>query len=106
MMEPLSAASIYWSHYVAVALFAMGLLGFLIRRNAIVVLMCVELMLNAANLVLVEISMRTGTSDGILMVVFVITVAAAEVAIGLGIVLNLYRLKGTVELDAFKNLQG
>ena len=95
-----------WSHYIAVALFSLGLLGLLIRRNAIIVLMCVELMLNAVNLLLVEISMRTGRPDGIIMVVFVITVAAAEVAIGLGIVLNLYRLKGTVELDAFKNLQG
>lgn len=95
-----------WSHYFAIALFALGLLGFLIRRNAIIVLMCVELMLNAVNLLLVEISMRTGQAEGIILVVFVITVAAAEVAIGLGIVLNLYRLKGTVEMDAFRNLQG
>jgi NADH-quinone oxidoreductase subunit K len=97
---------LYWSHYIAASMFGLGLVGFLIRRNAIVVLMCLELMLNAANLLLVEGAVRTGTPDGILMVVFVITVAAAEVAIGLGIVLNLYRLKGTVELDAFRNLQG
>jgi NADH-quinone oxidoreductase subunit K len=103
MME---AHPIYWTHYVATCLFALGLLGFLIRKNAITVLMCLELMLNAANLILVEISMRTGTPDGIIMVIFVITVAAAEVAVGLGIVLNLYRLKDTVELDAFKSLQG
>lgn len=98
--------TIYWSHYVAVALFGLGLLGFLIRRNAIVVLMSLELMLNAVNLILVEVSMRTGTPDGMLFVIFVITVAAAEVAVGLGIILNLYRLKNTVELDAFTNLQG
>lgn len=96
----------FWSHYIAVSLFALGLIGFLVRRNAIIVLMCVELMLNAVNLVLVEVSMRTGNMTGIIMVVFIITVAAAEVAIGLGIVLNLYRLKGTVELDAFRSLQG
>ena len=101
-----SPTMIYWSHYLAVALFGLGLLGFLVRRNAIVVLMCLELMLNAANLLLIEVSMRTGTAEGILMVVFVITVAAAEVAIGLGILLNLYRLRGTVELDAFRTLQG
>lgn len=95
-----------WSHYLAVALFALGLLGFLIRRNAIVVLMCVELMLNSVNLFLVEISMRTGNPDGLIMVIFIITVAAAEAAVGLGIILNLYRLKETVELDAFKSLQG
>lgn len=103
---PASAQIVFWSHYVAIALFALGLVGLLVRRNAIVVLMCIELMLNAANLLLVEISMRTGTPDGIILVIFVITVAAAEVAVGLGILLNLYRLKKSVELDSFKALQG
>lgn len=103
---PASQQIVFWSHYVAVALFALGLVGLLVRRNAIVVLMCIELMLNAANLLLVEISMRTGTPDGIILVIFVITVAAAEVAVGLGILLNLYRMKQSVELDAFKTLQG
>lgn len=96
----------YWSHFVAIAMFALGLLGFLLRRNAIVVLMCIELMLNAVNLLLIETSMRTNTPDGIILVVFVVTVAAAEVAVGLGIVLNLYRLKGSVNLDHFKSLRG
>ncbi len=105
-MNAPSEQMIYWSHYVAVALFALGLLGFLIRRNAIVVLMCVELMLNSVNLILVETAMRSGTPDGLIMVVFVITVAAAEVGVGLGIVLNLYRLKGTIEVDAYRTLQG
>lgn len=101
-----SEQMIFWTHYIAVALFALGLLGFLIRRNAIVVLMCVELMLNSVNLILVETAMRSNTPDGIILVIFVITVAAAEVAIGLGIVLNLYRLKGSIEVDAYRNLQG
>jgi NADH-quinone oxidoreductase subunit K len=105
-MPAATSTLLYWSHFIAVALFGLGLIGFLVRRNAIIVLMCLELMLNAVNLLLVEISMRTGTPDGIIFVIFVITVAAAEVAIGLGIILNLYRLKGTVELNAFKNLQG
>ena len=96
----------YWSHFVAIAMFALGLLGFLLRRNAIVVLMCIELMLNAVNLLLIETSMRTNTPDGIILVVFVVTVAAAEVAVGLGIILNLYRLKGSVNLDHFKSLRG
>lgn len=95
-----------WSHYLAISLFGLGLLGFLIRKNAIVVLMCVELMLNSVNLVLVEVSMRTGRPEGIIFVVFIITIAAAEAAVGLGIILNLYRLKDTVELDNFKQLQG
>ena len=101
-----SAEMLHWSHYLAMSLFALGLFGFLIRKNAIIVLMCVELMLNAVNLVLIEISMRTGQAEGILMVIFIITIAAAEAAIGLGIILNLYRLKGTVDLDAFRKLQG
>lgn len=96
----------YWNHFVAIALFGLGLVGLLVRRNAIVVLMSIELMLNAVNLLLVETSIRTGNPDGIIFVVFVITVAAAEVAIGLGIVLNLYRLKGTIEINQFKSLQG
>lgn len=96
----------YWTHFVAVGLFGLGLLGFLVRRNALVVLMCVELMLNSVNLVLVQTSMRTGTSEGMVMVVFMITVAAAEVAVGLGIILNLYRMKKTVDLAAFKSLSG
>ena len=87
-------------------MFGLGLLGILVRRNAIVVLMSIELMLNSVNLLLVETSIRTGTPDGIIFVVFVITVAAAEVAIGLGIVLNLYRMKGTIEINQFKSLQG
>ena len=95
-----------WSHYLAVAMFGLGLLGFLIRKNAIVVLMCVELMLNSVNLILVEVSMRSGKPEGLIFVVFIITVAAAEAAVGLGIILNLYRLKDTVELDSFKQLQG
>lgn len=96
----------YWSHYIAIALFTMGLWGFLVRKNAIIVLMCLELMLNAVNLILVETSMRTHNMAGMIFVIFVITVAAAEVAVGLGIVLNLYRLKSSVEVDMFNSLQG
>lgn len=95
-----------WSHFVSIGMFALGLFGFLARKNALVVLMCLELMLNAVNLFLIEISMRTGTAEGMILFVFVITVAAAEAAIGLGIVLNLYRLRGTTELDAFNNMKG
>ncbi len=106
MNQVISPSLLQWSHYLAVSLFALGLLGFLVRKNAIVVLMCVELMLNSVNLILVEVSMRTGRPEGIIMVVFVITIAAAEAAVGLGIILNLYRLKDTVEMDSFKTLQG
>lgn len=97
---------IQWSHFVSIGMFALGLFGFLARKNALVVLMCLELMLNAVNLFLIEISMRTQTAEGVILFVFVITVAAAEAAIGLGIVLNLYRLRGTTQLDAFNNMKG
>lgn len=106
MAEFFTPKMLEWSHYLTASLFALGLLGFLVRKNAVVVLMCIELMLNSVNLIFVEISMRTGNPSGIVMVVFIITVAAAEAAVGLGILLNLYRLKETVELDAFRNLQG
>ena len=98
--------NLYWSHYLAIALFALGLFGFLVRKNAIIVLMSIELMMNAANILLLETSMRTSTPDGIIFIIFVITVAAAEVGIGLGIVLNLYRIRGSVDLDLFRHLQG
>ena len=95
-----------WTHYTAIALFGIGLVGFLLRRNAIVVLMCVELMLNAVNLIFLEVAIRTQTHEGILFVIFVVTVAAAEAAIGLAILLNLYRKQGSLELNLFRMLQG
>ena len=97
---------VYFTHFIVVALFTMGLIGFLTRKNAIVVLMCLELMLNSVNLFLIETSMRMGNSEGIILVVFSITIAAAEVAVGLGIILNLYRQKKTVDLELFKELRG
>jgi NADH-quinone oxidoreductase subunit K len=106
MEIPQIGSLVYWTHFVVAALFALGLVGLLVRKNAIVVLMCLEIMLNAVNLLLVETAVRTNTPDGMILVVFVVTIAAAEVAVGLGIVLNLYRLKGTIEIDTFRSLQG
>jgi len=101
-----SVSWLSWTHYTAIALFGIGLVGFLLRRNAIVVLMCVELMLNAVNLIFLEVAIRTQTHEGILFVIFVVTVAAAEAAIGLAILLNLYRRQGSLELNLFRMLQG
>lgn len=106
LLATVQASQLTWTHFLAAGMFGLGLFGFLVRKNAITVLMCIELMLNSVNLIFVEVSMRTGNPAGMLMVVFTITVAAAEAAVGLGIILNLYRLKDTVELDAFKSLQG
>jgi NADH-quinone oxidoreductase subunit K len=93
---------------VSAALFFIGVAGVLIRRNAIVILMCVELMLNATNLALVAFSRRGGIPDerGSVFVVFVFVIAAAEVAIGLAIILALYRNRPTVDVDEVHAMKG
>ncbi len=96
----------YLCYGLAIALFSLGLVGTLVRRNALIVLMCLELMLNAVNLILVEVAMRTGNGDGIVLVIFVITIAAAEAGVGLALALNLYRAKGTLDLESFRSLRG
>lgn len=96
-------------HYLVVssALFCLGLLGVLTRKNAVNVLMGVELILNSANINLVAFSRYgKGNLDGQLFTVFVIVIAAAEVAVALAIVLTLYRLRRTPNLDAANSLQG
>jgi NADH:ubiquinone oxidoreductase subunit K len=96
-------------HYLvlAAALFSLGILGLLTRRNAVNVLMSIELILNAANVNLVAFSRyATGNMEGQLFGVFVIVVAAAEVAVGLAIVLTLYRLRRTPNLDEADILKG
>jgi NADH-quinone oxidoreductase subunit K len=88
-------------YYLAVSalLFCMGLLGVLIRRNAIVLFMCVELMLNAINLTLAAAARQWGGADGQVFVFFVIVVAAAEVVVGLAIIVNLFFRRGTLDVD-------
>jgi len=96
------------THYVALSfvLFAIGVTGVLIRRNLLTVLMSIELILNAANLNLVAFSRHLGDLNGQLFVVFVITLAAGEAAIGLAIIISMYRLKGSVNLDDAAELKG
>jgi NADH-quinone oxidoreductase subunit K len=93
---------------VSAALFFIGVAGVLVRRNAVVILMCVELMLNAANLALVAFSRRAGIADerGSVFVVFVFVIAAAEVAVGLAIVLAAYRNRPTVDVDEVHAMKG
>ena len=88
-------------HYLAVSflLFALGLFGVIIRRNVLVIYMCLELMLNAANLALVAFSRFNNNLDGQLFVFFTITVAAAEVAVGLALIVALYRKKQTAHVE-------
>ncbi len=91
------------NHYLIVALllFVIGSIGVLSRRNLLVVLMSVELMLNAANLTFATFARANNLLDGNVVVFFVIAVAAAEAAVGLAIVVALFRKKGTVNLDRF-----
>jgi len=91
---------------VAMALFAVGLLGVIIRRNLLVMLMCMELMLNGVNLSLVTFAQQTGTTAGAVLVFLIFVVAAAEIAIAIPIVLLLARRKHTLEADAFGDLKG
>jgi len=80
-------------------LFTIGVVGVLTRRNAIVVFMCVELMLNAANLALVAFSKASGTLDGQITAFFVMVVAAAEVVVGLAIIMQIFRTRQTTSVD-------
>ncbi|MDY7034309.1 MAG: NADH-quinone oxidoreductase subunit NuoK [Thermodesulfobacteriota bacterium] len=89
------------SYYLILSaiLFTIGVIGVLIRRNAIIIFMSIELMLNAVNLSFVAISKHLDSLDGQIFVFFVMTVAAAEVAVGLAIIINLFRNKETVNVD-------
>ena len=84
---------------LSAALFLLGVVGVLVRRNAIIIFMSIELMLNAVNLTLVALSSYTGDVTGQMLVLFVMAVAAAEAAIGLAIVIGLFRHKQTVNID-------
>ncbi len=84
---------------VSAVLFVLGVLGVLLRRGAITILMSVELMLNAANLAFITFARQLGQSEGQIYVFFVMTLAAAEAAVGLAIVIALFRLRETTDVD-------
>jgi NADH-quinone oxidoreductase subunit K len=88
-------------YYFALAglLFTVGVVGALVRRNAIVIFMFIELMLNAVNLVLVTFARQRGTIDGQVLVFFVLVVAAAEVVVGLAIILSIFRRRHSADVD-------
>jgi NADH-quinone oxidoreductase subunit K len=96
------------NHYVVLSLilFCLGLIGVMMRRNFITVLMSLELMFNAVNLNLIAFSFRLSDLAGQVLAIFVITVAAAEAAIGLGLIIALVRLKDTVALDQADVMRG
>jgi NADH-quinone oxidoreductase subunit K len=96
------------SNYLIVSaiLFMIGASGVMFRKNVIVIFMCVELMLNAVNLTLIAFSQFMGDQSGQILVFFVMTVAAAEAAVGLAIVISVYRNKETIEIDKLNLLKG
>jgi NADH-quinone oxidoreductase subunit K len=87
-------------------LFILGVLGVLIRRSAILIFMSVELMLNSANLALVAFARQWGDVGGHLTVFFVITVAAAEVAVGLALIVTIFRTKHSIDIDELNTMKG
>ena len=91
---------------LAMALFALGLIGVIVRRNLLVMLMCMELMLNGVNLSLVTFAQQTGTSAGAVLVFLIFVVATVEIALAIPIVLLLVRTKRTLDLGAYSELKG
>ena len=95
-----------WYLVLSALLFATGAVGVLIRRSPLVILLCLELMLNAGNLALIAFSRMTGTADGQVFALIVMIVAAAEVVIGLGLIVAIYRRKLPMDVDAMDELKG
>lgn len=101
-----------WFLYFASASFAIGLLGVLVRRNAIAVLMAIEIMLNASNINLIAfwrygpVPVGEGPLTGVMMAIFVIAIAAAEVAVGIGLILLCYRRWKAADVDRYDSMAG
>jgi NADH-quinone oxidoreductase subunit K len=91
--------------YLAAVIFAIGLTGVLLKRNALIVMMSVELMLNAANLTFLAFARQAGNLSGHAIAFFVIAVAAAEAAVGLAIVIAIYRSRGAVNVDEVRAIR-
>ncbi len=95
-----------WYLAISAVLFAMGALGVLIRRNPLIIFMSVELMLNAANLAFVAFARSFGVLTGQIFVFFVMTVSAAEVAVGLALIIIIFRNKHSIDVDLMNSLKG
>ena len=91
---------------LSVRMFVIGIVGVLVRRNAIVIFMCLEMMFNAANLAFIAFAAYYKQLDGQLFVIFVIAVAAAEVAVGLALMVAIFRAKRSIDVDQMSSLKG
>jgi NADH-quinone oxidoreductase subunit K len=98
--------SIEWYVVLSALLFAMGAMGILLRRSPIVILLCLELMLNAGNLALVAFSRMVGNQQGQIFAIVVMVVAACEVVVGLGLIVAIFRRRLPLDVDALRELKG
>src|SRR5262245_39280846 len=98
--------AIGWYLVVSAMIFAIGVAGVLIRRNPLVILLCLELMLNAGNLSLIAFSRMHGNGDGQIFAIIVMVVAACEVTVGLGVIVAMYRRRLPIDVDEMRELQG
>lgn len=95
-----------WAIFLSLALFTLGVIGVMIRKNLIILLLSLELMLNAVNLNFVIFSHTHGNTLGQVFSIFVMTIAAGEAAIGLGIIIAVFRIKKTMDADTLKEMEG
>jgi NADH-quinone oxidoreductase subunit K len=100
-----SETPLAWYLVLSAVLFVIGVLGVLVRRNVIIIFMAIELMLNAVNLAFVAFARHLGSIDGQVVVFFVMTVAAAEAAVGLAIILSVFRTRETTNVDELVSLR-
>ena len=98
--------SVDWYLVVSALVFSVGAVGVLTRRNPVVVLLCLELMLNAANIALIAFARMWGNAEGQIFAIIVMVVAACEVCIGLGLVVAVYRRRLPIDVDEMRELQG
>lgn len=92
--------------FISMAMFTIGIIGVLVKRNALIFFLSIELLLNAANLLFVAFAREWGNQIGLIWVFFVLVVAAAEAAVGLAIIINLFRSKQVVDVDQYDVLRG
>ena len=98
--------SISWYLVVSAFIFSIGAGGVLVKRNPLVILLCLELMLNAANLAFIAFSRMHGNGDGQIMAIVVMVVAACEVTVGLGVIVAMHRRRMAIDVDEIRELQG
>ena len=98
--------SIAWYLAVSAIVFTLGAIGVIARRNPLVILLCLELMLNAANLAFVAFSRANGNQDGQVFAIIVMVVAACEVTVGLGVIVAMYRRRLPIDADRLRELRG